>query len=121
MVLARGIKGFICGVTPVVSITHKVGQKELRIGRQVVIISRPFRYFYQYRNYLWLLRRKYVPLQWKVALGVKLSLRILYFPFCVRNGKEIEKNMFKGIWSGLRENKDKSIKEVELLVLSRLY
>jgi len=95
-------KGLVCGVTPNVCIAHKVGQRELHIGHHVVIISRPFRYFYQYRNYLWLLRRKYVPLQWKVAVGVKYFLRMFYFPFCINNWVEIEKNMFKGLWHGLR-------------------
>lgn len=94
-------KNLICGISPLVCIYHKVGQKELRFGRQVVIVSKPFRYFYQYRNYLWLLRRKYVPLQWKIATGIKFVLRILYFPFFIREWKEIEKNMFKGIFHGL--------------------
>ena len=94
-------KGMVCGITPNVSIAHKVGQREIRIGRQVVIISKPFRYFYQYRNYLWLLRRKYVPLQWKIATGIKFSMRLIYFPLFVKGGFECWKNMIKGIAKGL--------------------
>lgn len=94
-------KGLVCGITPSLCIKHKVGQNELKLGTYQVIISKPFRYFFQYRNYLWLLRRKYVPLQWKVATGIKLMSRILYFPFCVRSWKEIEKNIFKGICHGI--------------------
>lgn len=94
-------KGMVCGITPNVSIAHKVGQREIRIGRQVVIISKPFRYFYQYRNYLWLLRRKYVPLQWKIATGIKFSMRLIYFPLFVKGGCECWKNMVKGIIKGI--------------------
>lgn len=93
--------GWACGITPSVCIAHKVGQSELHIFRHVVIISKPFRYFYQYRNYMWLVRRKYVPLQWKLAVGIKFMLRIFYFPFCVKHWASIEKNMFMGIKAGL--------------------
>jgi len=98
-------KGFVCGITPLISIKHRVGQRELHIGKFQVIISHPFRYYYQYRNYLWLLRKKYVPLQWKVATGAKMLLRMLYFPFCVEEWKEIERNMFRGIYHGLLKSK----------------
>lgn len=94
-------KGYVCGITSLLTIKHKVGQNELHIGKYQVIISKPFRYFYQYRNYLWLLRRLYVPLQWKIATGIKLLLRIFYFPFCVKRWKEIEKNIFRGIYHGI--------------------
>ena len=94
-------KGLVCGITPNISIAHKVGQREIKIGRQIVIISKPFRYFYQYRNYLWLLRRKYVPLQWKIAIGIKFSMRLIYFPLFVKGGFECWKNMIKGIIKGI--------------------
>lgn len=98
-------KGFVCGITPLLSIKHKVGQRDIWVGRFQVIISRPFRYYYQYRNYLWLLHKKYVPLQWKLATGIKMLLRMLYFPFCVKEWRKIEKNMFRGIYHGLLNSK----------------
>ena len=95
-------KGFVCGVTDNVVLPHKVGSRELRFSRGYrVIISAPFRYYYQYRNWLWLCRRSYVPRQWKLNTGVKFMARILYFPFAVNGWRVIEKNIFKGIYYGI--------------------
>lgn len=95
-------KGYVCGITNNVALPHKVGSRELCLPRGYrVIISAPFRYYYQYRNWLWLCRRKYVPLQWKVSKGVKFLLRPFYFPFCVRGWRSIEKFMFKGFKDGI--------------------
>lgn len=73
-------KGYVCGITPQVSIDHKIGQKELHIGKYVIILSAPFRYYYLYRNYLLLSRRSYVPLQWKLSYGVKFCPFLLLPP-----------------------------------------
>lgn len=96
-------KGYICGITSKVQIRHKVGVDELRIGKHTVIISAPIRYYYSYRNYQWLLRRSYVPLQWKVAQGVKQLLRLIYFPFLVKGGCERWKFMVRGLLAGLKK------------------
>ncbi len=93
-------KGYECGITSNVSIRHQVGKRELSFGKYKVIISAPFRYYYQYRNYLWLLRRAYVPLRWKLSFGIKLSARFLYFPILVKGGYERWKQMKKGIIAG---------------------
>ena len=95
-------KGYVCGITRNVTLSHKVGSCELHFPHGYrVIISAPFRYYYQYRNWLWLCRRNYVPRQWKFNTGVKLLLRILYFPFVVKGWFTIEKNIFKGILHGV--------------------
>lgn len=96
-------KGYICGITDKIQICHKVGKRELSIGKYKVIISSPFRYFYQYRNYLWLIREKYVPLQWKLATGVKFLSRLVYFPLCVKGGTKCWKYMIKGIIQGIKK------------------
>lgn len=97
-------KGLVCGITNAVALPHKVGSRELHFPHGYrVIVSAPFRYYYQYRNYLWLCRRHYVPTQWKVNKGVKLFLRLFYLPFCVNGGRIIWKYMFKGIYEGLFE------------------
>lgn len=95
-------KGYICGITKKVTLAHKVGNHELNfpLGYRV-IISSPVRYYYQYRNWLWLCRRSYVPFQWKFNTCIKLMLRIIYFPFVVNDWLSIEKNIFKGIIHGI--------------------
>lgn len=95
-------KGYVCGVTTNLAISHQVGQKSISIAGYLIIISAPGRYFYQFRNYLWLARRKYVPLQWKIATGIKHAARMFYFPLFVHSGGQCWKNMVKGIFAGLK-------------------
>lgn len=100
-------QGLICGITSKINIKHKVGQKELSLGKYKVIISNPKRYFFQYRNYLWLTRRKYVPFQWKVATGIKLALRLIYLPLKMKQErKPCFMNMTKGIYAGLKHQRE---------------
>ncbi len=97
--------GYECGITPRVTIQHQVGKRELHIGKYLIIISAPFRYYYQYRNYFWLLRRKYVPLQWKITTGVKYTARFIYFPLFVKGGMDCWKHMCRGIRDGIMVKK----------------
>lgn len=95
-------KDYVCGITTNVHIYHQVGNNELHIGKYKIIISSPFRYYYQYRNYIWLIRRKYVPLQWKIATGIKYMLRFVYFPFFIKGGRERWRYMWQGIKKGIK-------------------
>ena len=94
-------KGYQCGVTSHLQISHHVGQRELSIGKYKVIISAQQRYFYQYRNFIWLIQKKYVPLQWKCATCVKFLLRLVYFPILVNGGLKYWNNMIKGLEAGI--------------------
>lgn len=93
--------GFVNGITPKVTLTHYVGQQEYRIFNQLVIISSPIRYYYQVRNYLWLLRRSYVPRQWKINHGIKLIIYPLFYPFKVKSWRAIYAEMLRGMKDGL--------------------
>ncbi len=98
-------EGYVCGLTPNITIKHRVGQKTIYIFGYTIIISSPFRYYYQFRNYLWLLRRGYVPLQWKVNHGIKNLARLIYFPILIKGGAKCWKNMVKGLVAGLSSPK----------------
>ena len=95
-------KQLVCGITPNVVLEHKVGNKEIYLWKYTIIISAPLRYFYQYRNYFYLIRKKYVPFQWKVAMAIKMGLRLFYFPLLIKDGKKCWTNMIKGIKCGLK-------------------
>lgn len=97
-------KGYVCGITPNLRISHHVGQKTISLFGYLIIISAPGRYFYQFRNYLWLVRRKYVPLQWKIATGIKSMARLVYFPLCVPTGRACWKQMLKGIRAAFEQD-----------------
>ena len=98
-------KGYQCGVTSHLQISHHVGQRELSIGKYKVIISAQQRYFYQYRNFIWLIQKKYVPLQWKCSTCVKFLLRLVYFPILVNGGLKYWNNMIKGLEAGIWQRK----------------
>lgn len=60
-----------------------------------------FRIYYQYRNYVILLRKKYVPFYWKLSNGIKFSVKFVYFPLAFSPGWEYFKRMCKGLRDGL--------------------
>lgn len=95
-------KGFICGITNKIALEHKVGTKEIYLWNYIIIISSPFRYYYQNRNYLYLTKKRYVPMQWKIATGIKVLLRLIYFPLFINKGGKYWRNMLKGIKSGIK-------------------
>ena len=102
-------KGFIFGITPHITLRHKVGQNEIHIGKHIVSISAPFRYYYQYRNLTILLFRRYVPFSFKINFGIKFLLRLFYFPLFVKDGRKCWKYMLKGIFNGLKTITTKNI------------
>ena len=94
-------KGYICGFTPKVIIKHKVGQNTIYVFGYTIIVSSPVRYYYQFRNHLWLSRRGYVPLQWKINHGIKHLARLIYFPILIKSGGKCWKNMVRGLAAGI--------------------
>ena len=94
-------KGYLCGFTPKVTIRHMVGQKTIYVFGYTIIVSAPVRYYYQFRNHLWLSRRGYVPLQWKINHAVKHMARLIYFPFLIKTGGRCWLNMVKGLVAGI--------------------
>ncbi|MBM6674335.1 hypothetical protein [Marseilla massiliensis] len=99
-------KGYVVGITRNVCINHKVGVSDMNIWRYKVQIWSPFRYFYQFRNHLWLCALPYVPFQWKVAVSIKHLIRLLYFPLFVPNGWKCWKNMLRGVFAFQKHHKD---------------
>lgn len=95
-------RGYVCGLTRNILLEHQVGQRQLHLGRHIIIVSAPFRYYYQYRNLLWLARRSYVPLRFKLFKGAKAILRFIYFPFVASDGIKIWRQMLRGILAGLK-------------------
>ena len=97
-------KGYVCAMSLTIELLHKVGQKEYSFCGFPVILSAPIRYYYQYRNFLWLIRRNYVPLKWKINVGIRKLAEIILLPFYVKAKRTILKNIFLGIKDGLRRN-----------------
>ena len=99
---ARG--GFTGYMTRNVTMTHSIGKEYHNWHGIVLGISAPFRYYYQYRNTLWLFRRSYVPVIWKIKC-IRRLLDLILVPFASQEGWQVLKNMIKGIIDGLSKKK----------------
>lgn len=93
---------FIVGITNKIIMEHYIGNDEVKFFNSYIPISTPFRYYYQTRNYLWLLRRRYVPWKWKIGSLIKKTYFLIVSPFLVKQWKEIYKFSFKGLIDGLK-------------------
>jgi rhamnosyltransferase len=94
----QGFKHFIVDA---LEISHEFGLNEHRIGRLKMSVPSPFRCFYIYRNYLWLLKRNYIPLHWKMVSGIKLVFKLFYYFFVFKKRIEYLQNILSGIKYGI--------------------
>lgn len=94
-------KGYKCAMTSNVELPHKVGQNSKTFLGLPFIISSPFRYFYQYRNWIWLLHRSYVPRSWKIRNSVRRIAELFIIPLLADKKYETVLNMLKGLTNGI--------------------
>ncbi len=97
--------GLACCITSKLSMSHRIGRKRISVGIFKDIVSSPNRYYFQYRNYIWLAFLGYVPLRWKVNTGIKNIVRLFYFPLFIKDGVESCLYMWRGIFSGMARPK----------------
>lgn len=90
-----------------VIIQHRLGIGNRRIFGKNRSIAAPYRLYYQYRNYLWLLRCTYVPKAWIKLNGKKYLLKSIYYPLFVKPRWQYLKNIIKGIVAGIKSPKNK--------------
>ena len=85
-----------------VIIKHNLGRSGGKIGKRTISISSPKRLYYEYRNYLWLRRRNYVPRHWVKYNGWKYIVKLFFYPLFVTPRFENLKNIIKGLRDGFR-------------------
>jgi len=95
-------RGYCILITRNVELYHHIGTETRRFLFGAIIISKPFRYYYQYRNVVLLLNRKYVPLGWKLRIIVKKLYEMIYILFSLKEKRLIYKNIYNGIKDGIR-------------------
>ncbi|WP_297095249.1 glycosyltransferase [uncultured Draconibacterium sp.] len=93
-------KGYKCCMTNRVEMLHKVGEKDYSLFGYKILLSSPSRYYYQYRNLIILLKRNYVPINWKFKNILKKIFFLVYIPLVAPNSKKIISNMIQGIKDG---------------------
>lgn len=82
-------------------LSHKLGEGDQHFMGITVKIPTPFRTYYQFRNYFYLIRRNYVPIYWKVSNGIKYLGKYFYYPlFCKQKGRYFT-SINRGIVDGI--------------------
>lgn len=95
--------GYSTYMTRNVALYHNVGSSYRSILGVPFGVSSPFRYFYQYRNMLWLMRRKYVPFSWKYKSFIRSILDLIVVPFISNDYTDTLKFMIKGYYAGIKK------------------
>ena len=80
---------------------HNLGEGDEKLLGIHIATTSPFRLYYQYRNYIILVFRSYVPLYWKLNNLIKYSVKLVYYPIKHKDLK-IVKNIFRGINDGFK-------------------
>ena len=83
-------------------IMHQLGLGTRIIAGKERAVTPPGRFFYQFRNYLWLCRRNYVPLKWKIENGGKYMVKAIYYPLMAAPRWNYVKNILSGIIAGFK-------------------
>ncbi|MCY6413484.1 glycosyltransferase family 2 protein [Acinetobacter sp. VNH17] len=91
-----------------VLLSHQLGEGDKNFLGMKIHIPAPIRTYYQFRNYIKLLDRSYVPFYWKFSNGIKYFIKYFYYPVFVNNGKKYVEYMNRGISDGFKD-KDGSI------------
>lgn len=93
--------GFSGYMTRNIKLIHSIGCEYHNWHGFVLGISAPFRYYYQYRNTIWLCKRDYIPFGWKVKSVLRGMLDIFLVPIVSNKGKLCLRFIMKGIKAGL--------------------
>lgn len=84
-----------------IKISHMLGEGDKRFLGRTIKISTPFRTYYQFRNYLFFITRRYVPFRYKTINFAKYVIKYFYFPLFCEPKWEYFKMINKGIWDGI--------------------
>ena len=82
-------------------IYHYFGEGDKSVGNRQVSIASSFRLYYQYRNYLWLIKSGCTPEYWKKKNGIKYLVKLIYYPLFVSPRWSNLKNICRGIIDGI--------------------
>ncbi|WP_010113562.1 glycosyltransferase [Acinetobacter sp. P8-3-8] len=102
---AKAIGNYRFFIIEDVLLSHQLGEGDKKFLGINVYIPAPIRTYYQFRNYIKLLNRNYVPFYWKFSNGVKYIFKYFYYSTFVSDGNKYMKYMNKGIWDGFKNKK----------------
>ena len=83
---------------------HRIGDGRIDFLKFFDIrVSSPIRYYYWFRNVLYLFNRSHVPTIWKVRSAFNMIFKLSFHPFILNNGFDRFKFMLLGIKDGFRK------------------
>lgn len=88
-----------------VELLHTVGKKCVMFLGVYWGVSSSIRYFYYYRNLLWMLRREYVPFRFKWRASMRAFFEFFVIPFLSDEGIDCSKQMLRGVKAGLKKSR----------------
>ncbi len=94
--------GFEVLVNRNIHMPHQLGNGKKNFCSFPITIHQPFRNYYQNRNFIYLLSKKYVPFRWKITKGIKLFLRNFIYLFITKDYFVRYKYTLLGIRDGFK-------------------
>lgn len=82
-------------------ISHMLGTGDRYIGWKRISVNSSFRLYYQYRNFIWLSKRDYIPKFWKRKNFIKYIIKFFYYPIMVKPRRKNFISILLGIKDGL--------------------
>lgn len=81
----RALFGAETYVVPDARVFHQVGESELGLGlrSRPLLVHRPLRQYFQFRNALWMLRLPYIPWRARIRMAVRCLARVAMLALCV--------------------------------------
>lgn len=80
---------------------HSLGTRPLNLLGKKLVHHNPLRHYYIFRNAVWLIKRKHIPLAWRLRLVRVLLARLIFYPIFVGPRFHYLKMMILGIHHGL--------------------
>ena len=94
-------KGFIVVKNLESIIGHKLGNGISSFFNLKYISPSPIRHYYQFRNFILLSKRNYVPFYWKISTFIKYLLSLIFLPFLFQQRVKRFKYMINWIYDGI--------------------
>lgn len=85
---------------------HQLGYGDQKVLGKMIHMPSSFRIYYQFRNYLVLIRRNYVPFKWKLNEGLKCLTKYFAYPLFLSHGRKFLIRINKGIIDSFKYRKN---------------
>jgi rhamnosyltransferase len=81
--------------------THAIGGEPIQFLGKFYPSHNPVRHYFMFRNAIWLYKKSWVPVEWKLIDGFKLIQKFIFYTLFAKPRWEHVRMMVRGIWHGL--------------------